>query len=118
MGTGTDLRWLRDTAHLPLELAARCLSISGLKLHLLETQGHDISEEVMEGVRAAYYANQLPAPAEPREEEYVPGTSEEELCFPHWWHIDSPAGPTSQGQCTRCGASRTFENSGDYSGRE
>ncbi|MEE8346226.1 MAG: hypothetical protein V3S20_02640, partial [Dehalococcoidia bacterium] len=59
------------------------------------TQGTPAEIMNNERVRAVYCQHQRPAPATPREEGYVAGTSEEELCFPHWWHIDSPAGPTS-----------------------
>ena len=28
----------------------------------------------------------------------------------HHWRIDAPDGPTSEGECRRCGETRTFSN--------
>ncbi len=112
MATGADLAWLRGEAHLPLEAAAKCLSVSGLKLHLLETQGRNITDEMMAAVREVYRRNQRRAPAEPVEE-YIAGLPEQETCT-HHWIIERPAGPTSEGECRDCGASRQFRNSGVY----
>lgn len=114
MATEADLRWLREEANLPLKDAAKCLGVSGLELHLLEQHGRNVPDEAMEGVRAIYYRNQREA-AEPREEEYIPGTTEQGECSHHWL-IDPPAGPRSKGHCIRCGAKRDFRNSDDHPG--
>lgn len=29
---------------------------------------------------------------------------------PHYWVIDTPSGPTSRGECQRCGEVREFKN--------
>ena len=33
----------------------------------------------------------------------------------HAWKIDSPNGPTSQGECRKCGTTRAFANSDEAS---
>ena len=32
------------------------------------------------------------------------------VCPPHYWLLESPKGPTSEGRCRWCGATRTFSN--------
>ena len=114
MGCGADLLLMRETANLSLGHAAKCLSIGGFELRLLEQRGSGITEEMMAAVRTVYYQNQRPEPiAEPVEEPYIAGTDEQEMCR-HFWQVEPPDGPTSRGECRDCGASRTFRNSGDF----
>ncbi len=115
MGCGADLLLMRETANLPLATAAKCLSIGSFELRLLEQRGSGITEEMLTAVRTVYRANQRRAPAEPINE-YIPGQPEQETCR-HFWHIDPPAGATSEGRCRDCGASQRFRNSGDFGQR-
>jgi len=32
-------------------------------------------------------------------------------CPPHWWMLNAPVGPTTEGRCKKCGATKTFSNS-------
>jgi len=43
-------------------------------------------------------------------ERRAPHTSTCPSGFPHWFRIETPNGPTSEGVCKRCGEMRVFPN--------
>lgn len=113
MASGSDLAWLRKEAHLPLEAAAGCLRVSGLELWTWERQAKNVPADIFERVRVVYYQHQREAPAESREEEYIPGATEQGECS-HHYRLESPSGPTSNARCLKCDFRRTFETAEPY----